>query len=167
VSHRTFPFDESHPQGAKKGGRHKLRTSKERAKVRQSLAQQRKAIYSLRDHFLLSEEGESSWDEIDSYFRPVLEDYSVDLIEEHGFEDGGEEADFDGLESELSEFSNVSLQGYLDENGRDLEDSVDEFVIENWDEQLERFRSTEGVKPEVIKSILVKVIDRKWRDTFT
>jgi preprotein translocase subunit SecA len=128
------------------------------------LAQQRKAIYSLRDHFLLSEEGESSWDEIDSYLKPVLEDYSEDLIEEHGFEDGGEEADFDGLESELSEFSNVSLQGYLDENGRELEDSVDEFVIENWDEQLERFRSTEGVKPEVVKSILIKVIDRKWRD---
>lgn len=128
------------------------------------LAQQREAIYSLRDHFLLSEEEESSWEEIDNYLRPVLEDYSEDLIEEHGFEDGSDEADFDGLENELYEFSNTSLENYLEENGRELEENVDEFVFENWDKQLERFRETEGVKPEVIKSILIKVIDRKWRD---
>ena len=128
------------------------------------LAQQREAIYSLRDHFLLSEEEESSWEEIDNYLRPVLEDYSEDLIEEHGVENGSDEADFDGLENELYEFSNTSLENYLEENGRELEENVDEFVIENWDKQLERFRETEGVKPEVIKSILIKVIDRKWRD---
>jgi len=128
------------------------------------LAQQREAIYSLRDHFLLSEEEGSSWDEIDDYLRPVLVDYSKDLIEEHGLEDGKDEADVDGLENELSEFSNITLQSYLNENGRTLEENVDEFVLENWDEQLDRFRKTEGVKPEVIKSILIKVIDRKWRD---
>ncbi len=128
------------------------------------LAQQREAIYSLRNHFLLSEEEESSWEEIDNYLRPVLEDYSEDLIEEHGFEDGSDEADFDGLENELYEFSNISLENYLEENGRELKENVDEFVLENWEEQLERFRNTEGVKPEVIKSILIKVIDRKWRD---
>ena len=128
------------------------------------LAQQREAIYSLRDHFLLSEEEESSWNEIDDYLRPVLEDYSEDLMEEHGFEDGADEVDVDGLENELSEFRNISLESFLNKNGRELEESVDEFVLENWDQQLQRFRETEGVKPEVIKSILIKVIDRKWRD---
>ncbi|MFW6006250.1 MAG: SEC-C metal-binding domain-containing protein, partial [Candidatus Bipolaricaulota bacterium] len=129
------------------------------------LAQQREAIYSLRDHFLLSEEGSSSWAEIDSYLKPVLRDYVEDLLEEHGLEDGAKEADPEGLEKELSEFRNASFDEDLPEGGsNDLKVLAEEFVFENWETQLNRFKEGEGVEPELIKSVLIKVIDRKWRD---
>ncbi|MFW6190614.1 MAG: preprotein translocase subunit SecA, partial [Candidatus Bipolaricaulota bacterium] len=101
------------------------------------LAQQREAIYSLRDHFLLSEEGSSSWAEIDSYLKPVLRDYVEDLLEEHGLEDGAKEADPEGLEKELSEFRNASFDEDLPEGGsNDLKVLAEEFVFENWETQL-------------------------------
>ncbi|MBS3791118.1 MAG: preprotein translocase subunit SecA [Candidatus Bipolaricaulota bacterium] len=126
------------------------------------LAQQREAIYSLRDHFVLTEEG-SSWEEIDSYLQPVLTDFSEDLLEQYGLEDGGEEERLEDLENELAEFQNYSPAEELSENSQSLEDSVRDIVGSNWENQLEKFKNTNQVSPELIKSIIIKVIDREWR----
>ncbi|MFW6006008.1 MAG: preprotein translocase subunit SecA [Candidatus Bipolaricaulota bacterium] len=126
------------------------------------LAQQREAIYSLRDHFVLTEEG-SSWEEIDSYLRPVLSDFSEDLLEQYGLEDGGEEEGLEDLENELAEFQNYAPAEELSENSQGLEESVRDIVVSNWENQLEKFKNTNQVSPELIKSIIIKVIDREWR----
>ncbi|MCF7890594.1 preprotein translocase subunit SecA [Candidatus Bipolaricaulota bacterium] len=126
------------------------------------LAQQREAIYSLRDHFVLTEEG-SNWEEIDSYLRPVLTDFSEDLLEQYGLKDGGEEERLEDLQKELAEFQNYSPKGELTENSPNLKESVMEIVVSNWENQLEKFINTDQVTPELIKSIIIKVIDREWR----
>ena len=126
------------------------------------LAQQREAIYSLRDHFVLTEK-ESSWDEIDSYLRPVLEDFSEDLLEQYGLENGDQEERLEDLENELADFQNFSPDKGLEEGHGDIRDSVTNIIISNWENQLEKFRDTNQVSPELIKSIIIKIIDREWR----
>ncbi len=127
------------------------------------LAQQREALYSLRDHFVLTEEG-SSWEEIDGYLRPVLQDFSEDLMEQYGFEDGDRDEDLEGLEEELSEFQNFSFEELYDDGSEELGWAVEEYVLDNWEKQLKDFRETKGVSPELIKSVIIQVIDRKWRE---
>ncbi|MBS3786759.1 preprotein translocase subunit SecA [Candidatus Bipolaricaulota bacterium] len=126
------------------------------------LAQQREAIYSLRDHFVLTEEG-SSWEEIDSYLQPVLTDFSEDLLEQYGLKDGNSEERLEDLEKELTEFQNYSPEQDLSENSQSVEESLRDIVVSNWENQLEKFKDTDQVSPELIKSIIIKVIDREWR----
>jgi len=126
------------------------------------LAQQREAIYSLRDHFVLTEEG-SSWEEIDDYLRPVLSDFSEDLLERYGIENGNEEEGLEDLEKELAEFQNYSPPENQLNREPNLKEAVNEVVVTNWENQLNKFRDSSQVGPELIKSIIIKIIDREWR----
>ncbi|MCF7876226.1 preprotein translocase subunit SecA [Candidatus Bipolaricaulota bacterium] len=127
------------------------------------LAQQREAIYSLRDHFILTEEG-SSWEEIDGYLRPVLSDFSEDLLEQYGFKDGDQEEALEDIQDELAEFQSFSFEELYDGGNEDLSWAVEEYVLDNWEKQLKTFQETSQVTPELIKSVIIKVIDRKWRE---
>ncbi len=127
------------------------------------LAQQREAIYSLRDHFILTEEG-SSWEEIDGYLRPVLSDFAEDLLEQYGFEDGDQDEALEDLQDELAEFQSFSFEELYDGGNEDLSWAVEEYVMDNWEKQLKTFQETSQVTPELIKSVIIKVIDRKWRE---
>ncbi|MFB6290227.1 MAG: preprotein translocase subunit SecA [Candidatus Bipolaricaulia bacterium] len=126
------------------------------------LAQQREAIYSLRDHFVLSE-GKSSWEEIDSYVRPVLTDFSEDLLEQYESENGDQENRLEELEKELAEFQNYTPEEGPTVEDLALEDHVRDVIVSNWEAQLTKFKETNQVSPELIKSIIIKIIDREWR----
>ncbi|MBS3812564.1 preprotein translocase subunit SecA [Candidatus Bipolaricaulota bacterium] len=132
-------------------------------KYDQVLAKQREAIYRLRDHFVLSEGEETSWEEIDGYVRPLLEDYATELVEQFGCDGGGEEGDLEGLVHELSDFEGFT-EGDLEEPDDDHLGFVTDLIVDNWEEKLEFFEEEEGVPPELIKSVVVNIIDRKWRE---
>lgn len=132
-------------------------------KYDQVLAKQREAIYRLRDHFVLSEGEETSWEEIDGYVRPLLEDYATELVEQFGCDGGGEEGDLEGLVHELSDFEGFT-EGDLEESDDDHLGFVTDLIVDNWEEKLEFFEEEEGVPPELIKSVVVNIIDRKWRE---
>ncbi|MBS3737345.1 preprotein translocase subunit SecA [Candidatus Bipolaricaulota bacterium] len=127
------------------------------------LAQQREAIYSLRNHFVLSGEDSSSWKEINSYLEPVLMDFSEDLVENYGLGNGTDEENIEALKNELSEFQNSPFEEGFGENGKDIAERVKKFILANWENQLDGFKQAEQVTPELIKSIIIKIIDRKWR----
>lgn len=131
-------------------------------KYDQVLAQQRKAIYELRNHFVLSEK-ESTWTEIDNYIQPLLADYATELIEKHGVNGKGDEEDIEGLINELEEFDNFAKSSFTEDN-HDYESFVTDLIVSNWERQLEGFKEKEPITPEIIKSIIVNIIDRKWRE---
>jgi len=131
-------------------------------KYDQVLAQQRKAIYQLRDKFVLSEDEESTWEEIDGYTRPLLEDYAEDLLEKYGFGGNGNESDLEGLDHELSDYELYNSE--LSEDGNAPESFVRDLIVESWEKQFEGFKENDQIAPEIIKSIIVSIIDRKWRE---
>lgn len=132
-------------------------------KYDQVLAKQREAIYRLRDHFVLSDEEESDWDEIDDYVQPLLEDYAEEIVENYDFADNGAESDMEGLVHELGDFDGFEERD-LKERSDGYLGYVTDLIVDNWETRLARFRDEERIPPELIKSVVVNIIDRKWRE---
>jgi len=131
-------------------------------KYDQVLAQQRKAIYELRDHFVLTEK-ESTWSEIDGYIQPLLTDYATELVEKHGVNRKGDEEDIEGLINELEAFDNFDKPSFTQDK-HDYDSFVADLIVSSWEKQLEGFKDKEPITPEIIKSIIANIIDRKWRE---
>jgi len=138
------------------------------------MASQRKAIYRLRDHFLLEGEEEGigdedqlarKWEEIDRYLKEIIERYAEDLLEEYCPQDlRSSQWSLEGLGEELKKFENASFSGLQEEEKREhLGNEVEEFVLRNWERQKERLKELDGFRPQDMKALIMKMIDKSWR----
>ncbi|MFW6013207.1 MAG: preprotein translocase subunit SecA, partial [Candidatus Bipolaricaulota bacterium] len=127
---------------------------------------QRKAVYELRDQFLLSEDSsEEDWSSIEDYLRNLFEDYVEDLLEEYcSNELAPDQWDRSGLLQVLEQFENADLpaQQLPDKRSR-VKDLLLEFLGDNWKNQKDRLVETENFSPHLVKALTLRIIDKHWQ----
>lgn len=128
----------------------------------QVMAQQRNAIYKLRDRFLIDETEqvpEEKRDNWERYIEDILSGYANTLIQRYL---SGEKIDLEGLGREAGEFQNATLDTpkLVELSHQESRDMILQFLVRNLEKQRENL---DGNFEKIAKLMILKIVDEAWR----